>query len=176
MAGLLTHRNGELVSVCCVKLLSLWEFVMQQKVTDTPLNHRKTPHVGEEVGPLNDLPQVIQQLVSESGPKGQRCGVPIIPSCLLMSFHGTGARGSPTDGFHGGQVRDQGQPRRTNLLPSEASWGLPSVIRTFWTSLPTNTPPHPGPRHLPLAGKSQPAAHTYRKQLGQQWLGHAGCV
>lgn len=60
MPGALTHRCCELVRVCCVKLLGLWESVMLQKITDVPRNPIKPPHAGEKVGPLSDSPQVIQ--------------------------------------------------------------------------------------------------------------------
>lgn len=60
MPGALTHRCCELVGVCCIKLLGLWESVMLQKITYAPRNPIKPPHAGEKAGPLSDSPQVIQ--------------------------------------------------------------------------------------------------------------------
>lgn len=34
--GFLTHRNCEIIGVGCCKLLSMWWFVIRQKITTTP--------------------------------------------------------------------------------------------------------------------------------------------
>lgn len=71
------------------------------------------------------------------------------------------------NGFSGGQLKDRGRPKRTNLLPTKDTWGLPAVTLTLAPPLPHLSPPRWGPGVFFWGEKGRPVPRTYVKQMKQ---------